>query len=187
MTFTPDGKSLIVRELDGLSGFALLKLLPLEGDRTPKPLMRTPVNAGNVTLSADGHWLAYQSTESGQDDIHIRPFPEVESGHWQISTEGGSRPVWAPSGHELFYLDARYRLMTVTLQTTPFSVSTPSVAFQFVPPPTGLARYFDVTPDGTRFVAIKSAAEKEEAAQPNQLRVILHWDEELKRLAPAKR
>jgi len=188
LAFTPDGKSLIFREVDAASGFGVLNALALDGDRRPKPLMRTPVNSVNAALSPDGHWLAYQSTESGQDDVHIRPFPELESGHWQISSDGGSRPVWAPSGNELFYLDARYRLMTASLQQKPFGITKPSGAFLFgFPPRAGAARFFDVSPDGQRFLAIRSVSQKDEAAQPNQLRMVLNWDEELKRLAPAKR
>ncbi len=188
LTFTHDGKSLIFREVDGASGFGVLNILPLEGERQPKPLMRTPVNSVNAALSPDGRWLAYQSTESGQDDIHVRPFPDVENGHWQISSDGGSRPAWAPSGRELFYLDSRYRLMTASLQQKPFGFGKPSVAFQFAfPPRAGPGRLFDVSPDGQRFVTIRSIAQKDEAAQPNQLRMILNWDQELQRLAPAKR
>jgi serine/threonine protein kinase/Tol biopolymer transport system component len=187
LTFTPDGKSLIFRELDGVTGFTLLKVLPLEGDRTPKPLMRTPVNAVQAALSPDGQWLAYQSTESGQNEIHVRPFPDVESRHWQVSTDGGTRPVWAPSGYELFYLDARNRLMTVSLQPKPLAIGTPSAAFQFgFQPPAGLARFFDVTPDGKHVLAIRSVAQKDEAEHPNQVKIILNWDEELRRLASAK-
>jgi serine/threonine-protein kinase len=190
LTFTPDGKSLIFRELDGASGFGVLNVLPLEGDRTPKPLMHMPVNVVHAALSWDGHWMAYQSTESGRDDIHIRPFPAVESGHWQISTDGGSRPVWAPSSHELFYLDSRYRLTSVSLQPKPFVISKPSAAAVLpsgFPQPLGPQRSYDVSPDGQRFVAVRSAAEKDDATQPNQLRVILNWDEELKRLVPSKK
>jgi len=188
LAFTPDGKSLIFREVDGMSGFGVLSALPLDGDRRPKPLMRTPVNAVNAALSPDGHWLAYQSTESGQDDVHVRPFPELESGHWQISSDGGSRPAWAPSGHEVFFLDSRYRLMTASLQQKPFGITKPSAAFLFgFPPRAGASRFFDVSPDGQQFLAIRSVAQKDEAAQPNQLRIVLNWDEELKRLAPASR
>ena len=188
LTFTPDGKSLIFRELDGASGFGVLNILPLEGDRTPKPLMHVPVNAVHAALSWDGHWMAYQSTESGRDDIHIRPFPDVESGHWQISIDGGSRPVWAPSAHDLFYLDSRYRLMTVSVQPKPLVIGKPSpVLASGFSPPSGPQRFYDVSPDGKRFVAVSSAAEKDDATQPNQLRVILNWDEELKRLVPSKK
>ena len=55
------------------------------------------------------------------------------------------------------------------------------------PPRAGPRRLFDVSPDGQRFVAIRSIAQKHDAAQPNQVRMILNWDQELQRLAPAKR
>src|SRR6185369_15925969 len=79
LTFTPDGKSLIFREIDGASGFGVLNSLRVDGDgdRTPKPLFRTPVNSVNAALSPDGHWLAYQSTESGHEEVYVSPFPEV--------------------------------------------------------------------------------------------------------------
>jgi hypothetical protein len=132
--------------------------------------------------------VAYQSTESGQDDVHVRPFPEVESGHRRISFDGGSRPVWSPSGQELFYLDGRNRLMTASFQQKPFAIGTPSAAVAFGSLPIGgLARSFDVNPDGQHFIAVRNVAQSDEAAHPNQLRIILNWDEELKRLAPAKR
>jgi serine/threonine protein kinase len=188
LMFTPDGKALLFREVDATTGFGMLNVLPLEGDRTPRPLMRTPVNVVQAALSADGHWIAYQSTESGRDDVHIRPFPDVESAHAQISTDGGSRPAWAPSGHELFYLDARYRLMSVLVQPKPLVIGTASPAFQSgLPSHSGPERFYDVAPDGKHFLAVRSAADKDDAAPPHQLRVILNWDEELKRLAPAKK
>jgi hypothetical protein len=132
--------------------------------------------------------MAYQSAESSPNDIHLRPFPDVESGHWQISTDGGTRPAWAPSGHELFYLDARYRLMIVPFQAKPFAIGNPSAAFATtLPPNSGLARSYDAMPDGKHFLVIKNVAQNGAAEQPNQLRVILNWDEELNRLAPAKK
>jgi Tol biopolymer transport system component len=188
LTFTPDGEALLFRESDPVSGIAVLYLLPLTGDRTPKPLMRAPVNASHAALSPDGHWMAYQSAESSPNDIHLRPFPDVESGHWQISTDGGTRPAWAPSGHELLYLDARYRLMIVPFQAKPFAIGNPSAAFATtLPPNSGLERSYDPMPDGKHFLVIKNLTQNGAPEQPNQLRVILNWDEELKRLAPAKK
>jgi hypothetical protein len=186
LCFTPDGQSLIFREIDPDSTFGVLFVLPLQGDRTPRPLMRTPANVSQAALSPDGHWLAYQSTESGQDEIYVRPFPQVESGHTQVSTDGGSRPVWAPTGHELFYLGSRFRLLSVALQPSPFVMGNPTPVFSFgLASVVGLSRFFDVTPDG-HVLAVRSLAPKDAPEQPNQLRVILNWDEELKRLAPAK-
>ncbi len=57
-------------------------------------LIRSPAAETNAEISPDGRWLAYQSDESGQYQIHVRPFPDVNGGHWQISTSGGTRPLW---------------------------------------------------------------------------------------------
>ena len=57
--------------------------------------MKTPFTEDNGEISPDGHWLAYQSNESGRFEISVRPFPNVDAGHWTISTSGGTRPLWA--------------------------------------------------------------------------------------------
>ena len=71
--------------------------------------MQTTFAEDNGEISPDGHWLAYQSTESGRDEIFVRPFPAVDAAHWKISTSGGTRALWARSGTELFYLDGTVR------------------------------------------------------------------------------
>ena len=89
---------------------------------TPKvaPLIATSFNESNGDISPDGRWIAYQSDESGREEIYVRPFPDVDAGgRWQISPNGGSRPLWARNGRELFYLSADHILMTVPVQTTP--------------------------------------------------------------------
>jgi serine/threonine-protein kinase len=53
-------------------------------------------------FSPDGRWLAYQSTESGRQGIHIRPFPSLDA-NWVISTDGGEEPAWSPDGRTLYY------------------------------------------------------------------------------------
>jgi Tol biopolymer transport system component len=99
--------------------------------RQMAPLIQTPFVEREAEVSPDGRWVAYESFESGTPQIYVRPFPDVNSGRWQISTGRGRKPVWAPSGRELFYLvpaaDASSGLYAVTIQTTPsFSFSTGS-------------------------------------------------------------
>ena len=72
-----------------------LKVLTLQGERRAEPLVQTAFNERNAEISPDGRWLAYHSNESGQDEIYVRPFPDANSGRWQISTGGGARPVGA--------------------------------------------------------------------------------------------
>ena len=71
------------------------------------PLLSTPANERNAVVSPNGRWLAYESDESGQVEVHVRPFPDVKSGHWQISTSGGTHPLWGRDGTELFYYAPR--------------------------------------------------------------------------------
>ncbi len=98
-----------------------------------------------------------ESDESGQKQIYVRPFPEVETGRWQISPGGGTRPLWARNGHELFYLDPARRLMAVPVQSSPtFSAGNPAKLFDtpYLTPNNGVT--YDVSPDGQRFVMIKA-------------------------------
>jgi serine/threonine-protein kinase len=100
---SPDGTKLVFRE-DRINGGSDLMLLPLQGERRPQPLVQTPFMERNGDISPDGRWLAYESNESGQFEIYVRPFPNVNDGRWQVSTGGGTTPVWNRSGRELFYL-----------------------------------------------------------------------------------
>jgi serine/threonine-protein kinase len=68
-------------------------------------LFETQFNELNAEVSPDGRWLAFESDESGQREVHVRPFTDVSGGRWQVSTGGGSRPLWARNGEELFYLN----------------------------------------------------------------------------------
>ena len=57
----------------------------------------------NAEISPDGRWLAYQSNSSGAFEVYVRPFPDVARGQWQVSTAGGTEPLWARDSRELFY------------------------------------------------------------------------------------
>jgi serine/threonine-protein kinase len=75
-------------------------------------LTKTPSTERNGEISPDGRWIAYESDESGQFEIYVRPFPKIDTGRWQISTAGGTRPVWAKNGQELFYMAPLGALMS---------------------------------------------------------------------------
>jgi len=66
----------------------------------------------------DGRWLTFQSDDSGQMEVFVRPFPDVDGGRWQIWTEGGADPTWGSDGSELFYLAGR-RMMAAPIRTDP--------------------------------------------------------------------
>ena len=79
-------------------------MMTLDGDRATETLLSTEYEARNAAVSPDGAWVAYEADESGQFEVYVRPFPDVEGGKSQVSTAGGRKPVWAPDGGELFFL-----------------------------------------------------------------------------------
>ena len=191
MTVSPDGMSLVVRE-DRQGQFSDLMLLPLQGERRLAPLVQTPFRELNAEISPDGRWIAYQSAESGRDEIYVRPFPDVNEGRWQVSTGGGTRPLWARSGQELFYITALDdTLMSTAISGTPvFKSSNPTKVFDMPAYSVGgntanIGRTYDVSPDGRRFLMIKQAAGEQTAARP-QILVVQNWFEELKRRVPSR-
>ena len=152
--------------------------------RSPKHLRlrRTPFFESHGETSPDGRWLAYQSDESGETQVHVRPFPDANGGHWQVSASGGTKPVWSHDGKELFYLAGR-AMMSVPIQTAPtFSAGNPAKLFEGRYSPGLSSRAYDVSKDGQRFLMIKeSSATAEANPSPVNMVVVLNWFEELKR------
>lgn len=107
-SFSLDGKRLAFIEVNKETNVDLWPL-PLSGPQSDDPqagqsaaFLATPFNESAPVFSPDGRWLAYQSNESGRNEIYVRPFSRPD-GKWQVSTGGGDRPVWSRTGNELFY------------------------------------------------------------------------------------
>jgi Tol biopolymer transport system component len=149
--------------------------------------VQTGFNELNADISPDGRWFAYQSNESGENEIFVRPFPNAGGGRWLISTGGGMQPRWARDGQELFYLAPTGTLMSVRIQRgSTFAATTPTKLFEgpyYRGAGANLGRTYDVSPDGQRFLMIKQGG-SDQAAVPAQINVVQHWTEELKRLVP---
>jgi hypothetical protein len=141
-------------------------------------------------FSPNGRYLAYQSAagEPGQSEVYVRPFPQVDSGRWQISTKGGTRPAWARSGRELFYLDASNTLTAVPVQTSgsTFSAGKPEKVFDANYSTPYPPRSYDVSPDGRRFLMIKDSPDSDQNATAASMVVVEHWFEELKQRVNGK-
>ena len=75
--------------------------IPGKPDST-RMLLTGPYNETWPAVSPDGRWLAYQSDESGRDEIYVRPL-RGEGTRRQVSRKGGISPAWARSGRELFF------------------------------------------------------------------------------------
>ncbi|MEQ1910477.1 MAG: protein kinase [Vicinamibacterales bacterium] len=184
---SPDGLRLIFTETTAAGGDIMV--LMLDGSRRVLPLLRSPFSESNGVVSPDGRWLAYSSNESGRVEVIVRPFPDVESGHWLVSTAGGSRPLWARSGRELFYVAPTGALMRVGVErasTWMASAPTPLLKDGSVFIPDGsTGRMFDVAPDGRRFLMVRPGVGESTGATPDLI-VVQHFDQELERLVPSK-
>jgi serine/threonine-protein kinase len=184
-SISPDGTRLVLGEVTASTSDDIL-MMTMDGKRPTEPLIHTKYREFNPEISPNGRWIAYESNESGMNQVYVRPFPKVDAGHWQVSTGPvGSRPLWARSGRELFYLDdAANRLIVVPVQTggQTFTAGNPVKVFDNRMVNTGIAqRSFDISPDGQRFLVIKDAAnEQSSTATPASMVVVVNWLEELK-------
>jgi eukaryotic-like serine/threonine-protein kinase len=180
LAWSPDGQLLAFYEVNPTTqrDIWVLRL----SDRKAQPFLRTPFDEGAPRFSPDGHWMAYCSNESGRYEVYVQPFPGP-GGKWQISTEGGTEPVWNRNGRELFYRSGD-KMIAVEITTQPnFSVGKPQLLFEgpYVLGVSGPFPNYDVSPDGQRFLMLKPA-EQEQAA--TQINVVLNWFEELKQKVP---
>jgi serine/threonine-protein kinase len=157
-----------------------------------EPLVRTTFIEANPVISPDLRYLAYQSDESGPFKIYVRPYPRVNDGVWEVSTGGGTKPLWSRDGREIFYLDQSNGLMAVPVQTsaTTFAAGSPVRVFEtasyYVARSNSYDRPYDVSPDGQRFLMIKEDAVSGSNPTSGRIVVVLNWFEELKRLSPIK-
>jgi serine/threonine-protein kinase len=185
---SPDGRRLIFTETSQTAEDVMQ--VELDGTHRVTPLVQSPFSDRNGVVSPDGRWLAYEANDSGRYEIYVRPFPEVNSGHWQVSTAGGTRPLWAQSGQELFYVSPTGALMRVGVERGPsWAATTPTLLIKegfFTIPGGNFGRTYDITPDGQRFLLIKAGGGVDQTAAPPQLIVVQHWQEELKRLVPTR-
>ena len=180
MDLSPDGKHLVMRE--NLPPRGDLFVMAMEGEHTVEGLVGTPFGESAASISPDGRWLAYHSDESGQAEVYVRPFPDIDDGKWLASANGGTAPRWNPEGGELFHRAPDGRLMSVPVSTDDASfaprIGRGRVLFE--------ATYleYDVAPDGQRFLAIKEAESTATTTAGPDIILVQDWFSELERLVP---
>jgi len=140
-------------------------------------------------FSPDGHWVAYASNKSGQNEIYVRPYPAAGAQEYTISAGGGTEPVWATSGRELFYRHGN-DLMSVAVNVSAgaLTAAPPARLFsgEFVldSSATRTVANYDISRDGKRFLMLKRVLPTAVASPP--VSVALNWTEELKQRVPTK-
>ena len=168
-----------------------LMVLTLGNDRRVQPVIQTEQLEQNGAISPDGQWLAYDSNDSGPSQIFVRPFPNANEGKAQVSTSGGSQPLWSRNGRELFYLAPDGTLMGVSVEPgRKWIAGMPTMVLKgpyFGGAGNSSPRTYDVSPDGQRFLMLKQVASPDQSAGPARIVVVQNWVEELKRLVPHRR
>ncbi|MEO7987645.1 MAG: hypothetical protein ABI766_14025, partial [Gemmatimonadales bacterium] len=175
-----DGRWLILRtSASGVGGGDILGLRA--GDTTLVPLVASNASEMFPALSPDGKWLAYASNESGTFEVYVRPFPETATARWQVSTAGGSEPIWAGNGHELFYINGKAQMMSAQIgRGAAFSVGEQHSLFSTAPYVRGGSHSYAVSADDRRFLLVREG----DATLQGELVVAENWFQVLKAKAP---
>jgi Tol biopolymer transport system component len=152
--------------------------MPADRSQPPRPFLAFPYREWAARLSPDGRWLAYVSEESGRNEVYVVPFPDA-GGKWQVSTGGGSHPLWSADGKEIFFRGPDQSVMAVDVRTgATFQAGVPRLLFKI---PLTAGRYpgyrMAVSPDGRRFLVNTPLG----AATVERLIVVTNWTAELRR------
>jgi eukaryotic-like serine/threonine-protein kinase len=187
LTFAPDGRLLFSADVAGRGRDILA--LSMDGSRRVEPILHTVANDLTSEVSPDGRWIVYDSDETGQWEVYVRPYPQAYSaGRWQISSEGGRQPMWSADGRELYYRDFDGAMWALPVALRPTFKPGAAVRLFGSEAYSGRgrlmgARTYDLSPDGRRFLMIKQDPGVVGSGTPSLI-VVLNWFEELKRAAP---
>jgi len=179
---SPDGEWVVYRTETASPGGGDILGRRLTVDTATVPLVATAAQETAPSISPDGRWLAYTSNEDGDDEVFVRPWPDVNDGKWRVSREGGTEPQWSPNGRELFYRSGNQDLIAAQVDgSTTFHVGETRTLFSVSGYLTGPAHAgYAVSRDGRRFVF----GRQDFAQEPGTSRLILvrHWFTELRPL-----
>lgn len=181
-SWSADGRVLVYTDGDTGPAGSHIFALPLDGERKSRRLLQGPAQERQPSLSPDGRWLAFSSTERPRQQVFVSDFPGFGSRH-QVSIEGGREPMWSRDGREIVYR-FQGRMFAVPVDTTRgFSAGKPRMLFdgRYVVGGTDVVGLdYDLAPDG-RFLMIKPGPNEQ---APPEFRVVLNWVDELTRRVP---
>jgi serine/threonine-protein kinase len=177
--WSPDGEWLLIA-VGGAEGSDDILAMRPGVDSVPAALLAEVFDEYTPALAPDGRWIAYVSNESGQEEVYVRTFPNVADGKWQISTDGGSEPVWSRDGRALYFRSANgSAIESADMSRGPSSVARRTLLTlpeQNDYEANARNRLIDVAPDG-RFVMIQRTGTPDVSGD---LVVVQHWFRELR-------
>ena len=149
--------------------------IDVTGDRTPRPIVRSPFSDVEPHLSPDGKFVAYVSTETGRSEIYVQPFPTGE--RHRISDAGGRQPFWRQDGKELFFVSPENNsLYAVAAKPGPkFAFDPPKLLFELRANVMFVRNSYIPTRDGQRILVNMAL----DSTTP-PIRVIRNWTAGLK-------
>jgi len=181
-SFSSDGEHLSYTVYSGdTSAIWLLDL----GTGESEPLIAGPGgDYSQSVFSPDSRWLAYQSRETGENEIFVQPFPLTGAKYQLPHTLDNHHPAWSADGTELFYIPGPGRFEVVPIRTEPRFEFGAAVVLASTPLNDGPAvrRRFDVMPDGSGFLGLVEGVDG--SASSRTINIVTNWFEELKQKVP---
>ncbi len=187
-SWSPDGRTIVYTATNPGSPPSIMAA-HLDSSREAEVVDQGKGPVGSPKFSPDGHWIAYCSMESGKPQAYVQAFPGPGP-KIQISTDGGTDPVWKRSGAELYYRNGD-SMMVVDVSTAPtFKAGRPRELWKghyshgmstSCDPPGATSSNYDVTANGQRFLMVKD--DDQDRTMSKQLVVVLGWVRELSRTA----
>jgi Tol biopolymer transport system component len=175
--WSPDGRLVAVAERNPASSRILI--VPVDGANQAAPLIGSESFSQTMPqFSPDGRWIAYCSDETGESEVYVRSFPNVNLGKWAVSSGGGVQPRWRSDGREIVYVRPLNQIMSVPVdsRSATFRVGEPMQLFALNLPWSPFVTYqFALSRDGQRILANVMAGEEDRSIE-----MLIHWDSLLK-------
>jgi Tol biopolymer transport system component/tRNA A-37 threonylcarbamoyl transferase component Bud32 len=154
-TVTPDGRAVVFQEASSSSEG--IRILSFDSAPAARTIMPAAFGESAPELSPDGRWLAYQSDETGQMQVYVRPFLG-EGARVPVSLNGGTEPAWAHNGRELFYRSGDSIFVASVAASPAFTVTARRFLFAGAFLRGGTFREYDVSPDDKLLLLIAGGA-----------------------------
>jgi len=182
-SWSPGSHSLVFVEQSPTTGRDIW-MLSTDGDLKSRAILQSPSNETGPALSPDGRWLAYVSDDSGRNEVYVVPLGSASAtqARRQVSTDGGTEPLWSPEGNEIFYRVGSRMMISRTRTVPDFQAGPPQILFEGTYEKGRESRpAYDVSADGRRFLMVRTNTSE---AAPVAFELVLEWFEELRRHLP---